>query len=138
MKWLAVDYGDFPHGAGRLRCRRDNHQSHNPPDRRRKGLNKVAAAVTAVAQARGAEAGLVGLPRKHGLYRGAAARSKQPPAFGPAPGKYREPVGGALGRAPHHGVPPRPSWPIPMLSVRKRQGQRLGIPSPPPSFWKAF
>ena len=88
MKWLAVDYGDSRTGLAGCDAG-ETITSPITPQIEEKSMNKVAAAVTAVAQARGAEALVCGLHRGQ-------PRQQEPPLC-PAPGKYREPVGGALG-----------------------------------------
>ena len=92
MKWLAVDYGDSRTGLAGCDAG-ETITSPITPQIEEKSMNKVAAAVTAVAQARGAEALVCGLPKNMDGTEG----SQQEPPLCPAPGKYREPVGGALG-----------------------------------------
>ena len=55
MKWLAVDYGDSRTGLAGCDAG-ETITSPITPQIEEKSMNKVAAAVTAVAQARGAEA----------------------------------------------------------------------------------
>ena len=62
MKWLAVDYGDSRTGLAGCDAG-ETITSPITPQIEEKSMNKVAAAVTAVAQARGAEALVCGLPK---------------------------------------------------------------------------
>ena len=62
MKWLAVDYGDSRTGLAGCDAG-ETITSPITPQVEEKSMNKVAAAVTAVAQARGAEALVCGLPK---------------------------------------------------------------------------
>lgn len=61
MKWLAVDYGDSRTGLAGCDAERPL-PPHHAADRR-KSMNKVAAAVTEVFAARGAEGLVCGLPK---------------------------------------------------------------------------
>ena len=62
MKWLAVDYGDSRTGLAGCDAG-ETITSPITPQIEEKSMNKVAAAVTAVAQARGTEALVCGLPK---------------------------------------------------------------------------
>ena len=62
MKWLAVDYGDSRTGLAGCDAG-ETITSPITPQIEEKSMNKGAAAVTAVAQARGAEALVCGLPK---------------------------------------------------------------------------
>ena len=62
MKWLAVDYGDSRTGLAGCDAG-ETITSPITPQIEEKSMNKVAAAVTAVAEARGAEGLVCGLPK---------------------------------------------------------------------------
>ena len=62
MKWLAVDYGDARTGLAGCDAS-ETITSPITPQIEEKSMNKVAAAVTAVAAQRGAEGLVCGLPR---------------------------------------------------------------------------
>ena len=72
MKWLAVDYGDSRTGLAGCDAG-ETITSPITPQIEEKSMNKVAAAVTAVAQARGAEALVCGLPKNMDGTEGARA-----------------------------------------------------------------
>ena len=77
MKWLAVDYGDSRTGLAGCDAG-ETITSPITPQIEEKSMNKVAAAVTAVAQARGAEALVCGLPKNmDGTEGGRANKSRR-------------------------------------------------------------
>ena len=131
MKWLAVDYGDSRTGLAGCDAG-ETITSPITPQIEEKSMNKVAAAVTAVAQARGAEALVCGLPKKMVPRAAVPTRAAALPSAWQIPRTCRWCFG--MSAAPR--FPPPPSWPITILSVPSaRNGW---IPFLPPSFWKAF
>ena len=76
MKWLAVDYGDSRTGLAGCDAG-ETITSPITPQIEEKSMNKVAAAVTAVAQARGAEALVCGLPKNMDGTEGERARKSR-------------------------------------------------------------
>lgn len=77
MKWLAVDYGDARTGLAGCDAS-ETITSPITPQIKEKSMNKVAAAVTAVAAQRGAEGLVCGLPRNmDGTEGSRAAKSRR-------------------------------------------------------------
>ena len=77
MKWLAVDYGDARTGLAGCDAS-ETITSPITPQIEEKSMNKVAAAVTAVAAQRGAEGLVCGLPRNmDGTEGSRAAKSRR-------------------------------------------------------------
>lgn len=77
MKWLAVDYGDARTGLAGCDAS-ETITSPITPQIEEKSMNKVAAAVTAVAAQRGAEGLICGLPRNmDGTEGSRAAKSRR-------------------------------------------------------------
>ena len=77
MKWLAVDYGDARTGLAGCDAS-ETITSPITPQIEEKSMNKVAAAVTAVAAQRGAEGLVCGLPRNmYGTEGSRAAKSRR-------------------------------------------------------------
>ena len=128
MKWLAVDYGDSRTGLAGCDAG-ETITSPITPQIEEKSMNKVAAAVTAVAQARGAEALVCGLPKNMDGTEGSRANKSR---------RFAQRLANTANLSVVLWDERRTtvSWPITILSVPSaRNGW---IPFPPPSFWKAF
>ena len=97
-------------------------------------MNKVAAAVTEVFAARGAEGLVCGLPKNMDGTEGSRANKSR---------RFAQRLANTAGvpvvlwdERPHHRVPPPLSWPT---TIRLVPSARSGwTRCPPPSFWRAF
>ena len=132
MKWLAVDYGDSRTGLAGCDAG-ETITSPITPQIEEKSMNKVAAAVTEVLTARGAEGLVCGLPKNMDGTEGSRANKSR---------RFAQRLANTAGvpvvmwDERRNTVSPPPSWPITIPSVPSvRNGW---IPCPPPSFWRAF
>ena len=101
MKWLAVDYGDSRTGLAGCDAG-ETITSPITPQIEEKSMNKVAAAVTEVFAARGAEGLVCGLPKNMDGTEGSRANKSR---RSPAAGQLQQPRGaGHFQRTRQHRV----------------------------------
>ena len=130
MKWLAVDYGDSRTGLAGCDAG-ETITSPITPQIEEKSMNKVAAAVTEVFAARGAEGLVCGLPKNMDGTEGSRANKSR---------RFAQRLANTAG-VPVVMSAALPSllplfWPI---TIPSAPSARSGwTRSPLPSFWKAF
>lgn len=132
MKWLAVDYGDSRTGLAGCDAG-ETITSPITPQIEEKSMNKVAAAVTEVFAARGAEGLVCGLPKNmDGTEAAVPTRAAALPSAWPTPRVC--PLCCGMSAAPP--CPPPLFWPT---TIRLVPSARSGwTRCPLPSFWRAF
>ena len=132
MKWLAVDYGDSRTGLAGCDAG-ETITSPITPQIEEKSMNKVAAAVTEVFAARGAEGLVCGLPKNMDGTEGSRANKSRRFAQRLATPRVC-PLCCGMSAAPP--CPPPLSWPT---TIRLVPSARSGwTRCPLPSFWRAF